>query len=251
MDKLNEFYEQAWLYDLVHRKAPDGKQISFFERAIKRFGEPVLELASGTGEYLVTLSEQRFDIKGVEKFSEPIGISREKAERRQVEPQLRAADMRNFSLDEKFRLIFVAGNGLQHLKANVDVLMCFDSVRRHLLPGGKFIVEVFNPSVSLLARDPNDRFMVGEFRTEDGWLVITTSVRYDASTQINHIDWHYRNQYSKDEQTVSFSMRQFFPLELDQLFFAAGFRISEKYGDFDERSFDSDSAKQIIVAEIA
>lgn len=251
MQNLNEFYEQAWLYDLVHRKAPDGEQILFYEKAIKRFGEPVLELASGTGEYLVTLSQQQYDITGVEKFSEPIELAREKAGRRSVEPQLREADMRSFRLDERFRLIFVAGNGLQHLKTNRDVLMCFESVRRHLLPGGKFIVEVFNPSVNLLARDPNERFMVGEYRTDDGWIVITTSVRYDAATQVNHIDWHYRNQYSKNEQTVSFAMRQFFPLELDQLFSPAGFRIVEKYGDFDARPFDSESAKQIVVAESA
>lgn len=247
---MNEFYEQAWLYDLVHRKAPDGEQIMFYERAIKRFGEPVLELASGTGEYLVTLSEQRIDITGVEKFSEPIERAREKAGRRSVEPQLREADMRNFRLDERFNLIFVAGNGLQHLKTNDDVAMCFESVKRHLLPGGRFIVEVFNPSVELLARDPNERFMVGEYRTNDGWLIITTSVRYDAATQVNHIDWHYRNQFSKTEQTVSFAMRQFFPLELDHLFATAGFRICAKFGDFDERPFGSDSAKQIVVADL-
>ena len=38
----------------------------------------------------------------------------------------------------------------------------------------------------------------------------------------------------KEEQTVSFTMRQFFPQELDALFQYNGFRIEAKYGDFDE-----------------
>ena len=57
---MNDFYEQAWLYDLVHQKPADGEQINFYERAIERFGQPVLELASGTGNYFVTLDRKRF-----------------------------------------------------------------------------------------------------------------------------------------------------------------------------------------------
>lgn len=247
---MNSFYEQAWLYDLVHQKPADGEQISFYERAIERFGQPVLELASGTGNYLVTLSENDFDISGTEKFEERFNISREKAETRNVETNLYSADMRDFNLNQNFQLIFIAGNSLQHLKTNAEVVSCFASVKRHLLPHGRFIIEVFNPSIELLNRNSNERFFVGEYRTDDGWIVITTTVNYDSATQINHIDWHYKNQYWKEEQIVSFTMRQFFPQELDALFEYNGFQIEAKYGDFDESDFTSASSKQIIVAKL-
>ncbi|HMS43945.1 MAG TPA: class I SAM-dependent methyltransferase [Pyrinomonadaceae bacterium] len=113
---MNNFYEQAWLYDLVHNKSPESEQITFYERAIEKFGQPVLELASGTGNYLVTLSENDFDISGTEKFEEKFNISQEKAETRNIETNLYNADMRDFDLNRKFRLIFIAGNALQHLK---------------------------------------------------------------------------------------------------------------------------------------
>ncbi len=248
---MNSFHEQAWLYDLVHQKPADGEQINFYERAIKRFGQPVLELASGTGNYLVTLAENDFDISGTEKFEERFNISQEKADARNVETNLYSADMRNFDLNQNFQLIFIAGNALQHLKTNSEVASCLASVKRHLLPKGKFIVEVFNPSIALLNRNPNERFFVGEYRTEEGWIVITTNVCYDSATQINHIDWHYKNQYWKQEQTVSFTMRQFFPQELDALFENNGFCIEAKYGDFDESHFTSNSPKQIIVVSLA
>ena len=233
---------------LFTQKPADGEQISFYERAIARFGQPVLELASGTGNYLVTLSENDFDIAGTEKFDERFNISQEKAKRRNVETNLHSADMRDFNLDQKFKLIFIAGNALQHLKTNAEVASCFASVKRHLTPNGKFVVEVFNPSVELLNRNPNERFFVGEYRTDDGWIVIHTTVNYDAATQINHINWHYKNQYHKEEQTISFTMRQFFPQELDALFQYNGFRIEAKIGDFDESDFISYSPKQIVIA---
>jgi ubiquinone/menaquinone biosynthesis C-methylase UbiE len=246
---MNSFYEQAWLYDLVHAKPADSENINFYERAIEFYGQPVLELASGTGNFLVTLTEQDYDISGTEKFEEKINFAREKAESRNVETNLYNADMRNFSLNQKFNLIFIAGNGLQHLKSIEEVASCFASVKRHLTPNGRFIVEIFNPSVELLNRKPNQRYLVGEYRTDEGWLVIETTVRYDSATQINHIDWHYKNQYWKEEQTVSFSMRQFFPQELDALFAYNGLQIEHKFGNFDESLFSSNSPKQIIIAK--
>lgn len=245
-----KLYEETWLFDLVHEKPTDGEQVSFYERQIDRFGQPVLELAVGTGNYLVTLSESDYDIFGADKFDEMLDATREKAETRNVETNLYSADMRNFNLPQKFNLIFIAQNALQHLKTTSEVADCFNSVKRHLKPNGRFIVEVFNPSIELLNRDPNRRYFVGEYKSDDGWIVLETNVFYDAATQINHIDWHYKNQYWKEEKTVSFAMRQFFPQELDALFQFNNFEIEAKYGDFDESAFNSNSPKQLIVAKL-
>jgi hypothetical protein len=97
----------------------------------------------------------------------------------------------------------------------------------------------------------DERFFVGEYKTENGWVVITENVRYDAATQINHLQWHYKNQFMKEEETVSFTMRQFFPKEFDFLFELNGFRIEQKFGDFDESEFMSSSPKQIVIAALA
>ena len=244
------FYEQAWLFDLVHAKPADSENINFYQRAIDYYGQPVLELASGTGNFLVTLTENDYDISGTEKSEERINFSKEKAESRNVETNLFNADMRDFELNQQFNLIFIAGNGLQHLKTIGEVASCFASVKRHLLPNGRFIVEVFNPSVQLLSRTPPKRHFVGEYRTDEGWIVIETTVRYDSATQINYIDWHCKNQYWKEEQTISFTMRQFFPQELDALFAYNGFVIEHKFGDFDESPFSNNSPKQIVVARV-
>lgn len=244
-------YENSWLYDLIHEKSPDSREVNFYERQIERYGSPILELACGTGNYLVTLSQSDVEISGLDISDNMLHAAEQRAEHQNIETNLINADMRNFDLNQKFALIFIAGNSLQHLSTYEDVTACFASVRRHLKPNGKFIVEIFNPSIRLLNRNPDERFFVGEYRTENGWVVITENVRYDAATQINYLQWHYKNQFMKEEETVSFTMRQFFPKEFDFLFELNGFRIENKFGDFNESPFTSDSPKQIIIASLA
>lgn len=243
-------YDQSWLYDLVHEKPADSEQVAFYERQISLYGSPVLELACGSGNYLVTLSNNDVEISGIDISEQMLNAAERRAESQDTETNLINADMRDFELNQKFALIFIAGNSLQHLNTHEDVAECFASVKKHLAPGGKFIVEIFNPALDLLCRNPYERYFVGEYRTENGWVVLTENVRYDAATQLNHIDWHYKNQYFGEEQTVSFMMRQFFPQEFDSLFTYNGFVIETKYGDFDESPFTSNSPKQIIVARL-
>lgn len=248
---MNNLYDESWLYDLIHEKSADSREVNFYERQIAVFGSPVLELACGTGNFLVTLSNNNIEMSGIDISDEMLHAAERRAKQQHTETNLINADMRFFELNQKFALIFVAGNSLQHLNKREDVEACFESVKRHLKPDGKFIVEVFNPSLKLLNRNPEERFFVGEYKTDNGFVVLTENVRYDPATQINYINWHYKNNFMKEEQTVSFTMRQFFPQEFDALFEYNGFCIKEKYGDFDESSFTSDSPKQIVVASLA
>ncbi|MBK8148927.1 MAG: class I SAM-dependent methyltransferase [Acidobacteria bacterium] len=243
-----DLYENNWLYDLVHNDKAGDAQIRFYQRQIERFGEPVLELGCGSGNYLVALSNDLQNISGLDSSEEMLEAAGRKADAEGVSTDLHIGDMRNFAIEQKFKLIFAAGNSLQHVLTAEDLKSCFDSVRAHLFPFGRFIVEVFNPSLPLLCRPSDIRHFIGEYRTENGWVVVTENVRYDAATQINHIDWHYKNQYMKEEQTLSFQMRQFFPQELNALFAQNGFRVEAKYGDFDESEFCGRSPKQIVVA---
>jgi hypothetical protein len=152
--------------------------------------------------------------------------------------------MRTLNLDRKFRLIYIAGNSFQHLNSIDDISACFESVRRQLEPAGKLMVEVFNPYVPLLVREMGKRYVVGEF----GDHVLTEDVSYDPASQVSRFNWHFWHRPTDREKTLSFSMRQFFPQELDTLFALHGFRIEQKFGDFDHSEFTSGSPAQIIVA---
>jgi len=243
---MKNLYDDVHLYDIVHGSFADSDTFNFYRKHTEPSGSPVLELASGTGFYLIPLTENNVKITGLDISENMLRACGQKARERNIEVEVLRGDMRDFDLKRKFKTIFIAGNSLQHLYTIEEISACFKCVKRHLETDGKFIVEIINPYIPLLIREKDKRFMIGAF--ED--YVLTENVFFDTVTQINHIEWHFWHRPTDTEKSLSFSMRHFFPQEFDALFHFNNFRIDEKYGDFDETEFKSDSPKQIVVASL-
>lgn len=248
MSDEQTLYDDSIFYDLVHGDFAPPETLAFYEDKIARFGSPVLELACGTGAYLIPLAEKGVEVVGIDISDEMLSRAREKAAVRNVSLDLRKGDIRDFELNQKFPLILLLGNSLQHLLTREDVEKCFAAVKRHLAPNGRFIVEVFNPSVNILSRKPDENVLDSEYETEEGKLILTGKVNYDAATQINHITWIYQNAVTGNSKQFSFAMRQFFPQEFDALLHYNNFQIEQKFGNRDGSPFESNSPRQIVVA---
>lgn len=241
-------YDDSEFYDLVHGEFAAPETLAFYEEKIARYGEPVLELACGTGTYLIPLAEKGVRALGIDISDEMLNRAREKAKRRGISIDVRQGDIRDFALNQKFPLILLLGNSLQHLLTREQVEKCFAAVKRHLTSGGRFIVEVFNPSLQILSRNPDESVLDSEYETPEGKWMLRGNVDYDAATQINRITWHYENAATGETKQFSFAMRQFFPQELDAILAYNDFRVEQKFGDRDGSPFNSDSPRQIIVA---
>jgi cyclopropane fatty-acyl-phospholipid synthase-like methyltransferase len=251
MVETQTLYDDSRFYDLVHGDFAAPEMLAFYEEKIARYGSPVLEIACGSGAYLVPFAEKNIEAVGVDISTEMLKRAEEKASARNVSLDLKTGDMRDFELNRKFPLILLLGNSLQHLLTRQDVEKCFASVKKHLTDDGRFIVEVFNPSLKILTRKPDENVLDSEYETPEGKFVLTGNVDYDAATQINRIEWNYRNTLTGKVKQFKFTMRQFFPQELDALFFYNNFRIEQKFGDRAGSLFKSDSPRQIVIAKLA
>jgi cyclopropane fatty-acyl-phospholipid synthase-like methyltransferase len=250
MTNEQTLYDDSIFYDLVHGEFAPPETLAFYEDKIALYGSPVLELACGSGAYVIPLAEKGISIIGVDISDEMLSRAKEKAAARNVAVDLRKSDIRDFELNQKFPLILLPGNSLQHLLTRQDVEKCFAAVKRHLTPNGRFVVEVFNPSVKILSRKPDENVLDSEYETPEGKMTLTGKVNYDAATQINHINWNYQNQATGKSKQFAFTMRQFFPQELDALLHYNGFQIEQKFGNRDGSPFESGSPRQIVVASL-
>jgi len=248
MSDEQTLYDDSIFYDLVHGEFAPPETLAFYEDKIGLYGSPVLELACGSGAYMIPLAEKGISVIGVDISDEMLSRAKEKAAARNVSLDLRKADIRNFELNQKFPLILLLGNSLQHLLTREDVEECFAAVKRHLTPNGKFIIEIFNPSLKILSRKPDENELDSEYETPEGKAVLTGRVNYDAAMQINHITWIYQNAATGNSKQFSFTMRQFFPQEFDALLHYNGFQIEQKFGGRDGSAFESGSPRQIVVA---
>lgn len=242
-------YSDAQHYDLVMGAYASGDQLNFYRRQLALYSEPVLELACGSGRLTIPLASENVNITGMDISEDMLHLAKLKASKNGINIRFLQGDMRNFDLGEKFKFIFIPVQSLSHLHTREEIENCFSCVRWHLADEGRFLIELFNSSVTMLARESGRRYPVGQYEDpKDGTQVfVTEEVNYDTASQVNHIQWFVRNEASSHEVMLSFEMRQFFPQEIDALLWYNDFLIEHKYGSYNEEEFSSNAWKQLII----
>jgi SAM-dependent methyltransferase len=248
-DDHPSFFSDAQRYDLVMGGYASGDQLDFYHNQVARYGEPVLELACGSGRFTIPLANEGINITGVDISEDMLNLAKLKASKARGNIRFIQGDMQSFDLGEKFKFIFIPAQSLSHLHRREEIENCFSCVRRHLADEGRFLIELFNSSVSMLARGTGRRYPVGQYNDPkgDSQVFVTEEVNYDSASQVNHIQWFFRNEGGNDEVMLSFEMRQFFPQEIDALLWYNDFLIEHKYGNYNEEEFSSDAWKQLII----
>lgn len=243
---IRDIYQNPRHYDLL---VPGPNDLPFYRRQVEKWGEPVLELGCGTGRLCIALAAAGIDVTGLDRAPAMLEEARHKARQRGATIQFVHADCRDYSLERQFRLIFFANNSLSHLLTRAEVESCFRCVRQHLAPGGRFILDLFTPSLRILTRHPAQHYPVGRYDDPDGsgLVAVTETNRYDPATQVNHIVWHYRWESRPEVVHIPLDLRMFYPQEIDALLEYNGFAIEHKYGDYKETPFGGDSPKQLLI----
>jgi SAM-dependent methyltransferase len=232
----------AQLYDHVvpYRERPD---IDFFIEEAVESGGPVLEIGCGTGRVLLPTARKGISITGLDVSPYMLDICRQQLENEPSEVQERIklveGDMRDFHLGESFALVTSPFRPFQHLLSVEDQLKCLECVRRHLVPGGIFILDIFNPSLTSLTADNLGEEIGDEpiFTTPDGVQVrrVHCVTARDFHNQINDVELIYYLTYpdGRDERIVhAFQMRYLFRFEAEHLLARAGFEVLDLYADF-------------------
>jgi SAM-dependent methyltransferase len=242
----DRLYEDGRHYD---RMFPHEEDIGFFVEQARASGGSVLELACGTGRILQPIADAGLSTTGIDLSAAMLVEAKRRAHSRAASPRYIDADMTSFHLDERFALIFLANNALCHL-LDIDAFhACMTCVRQHLADGGRFIVDVFVPSMPLLLADPDKRRPMAEYDDPDGGgrVVVTLQARYDPITQINAVKTFQKFPGDDVEREGSLDMRMYFPQELQALLRYNGMRVVAAYGDYDKAPLSGASQRQILV----
>lgn len=234
------------LYDGLNRFDHD---LPFYRKWCARAGGWILELCAGTGRLTLPLAEEGFQIVGLDCNESMLKRARYKATQQGLSTPFIQRDMRDFALDRRFELIFIPFNSFQCIYTREDQERVFHCIKSHLEEKGRFILEVFNPSIEMMVHRHLKEVEVGRFEKDDGMsVVIRERCRYDAASQVNRIEWKF--EIEGEVLTDRLDMRCLYPQELDALLIYNGFHIVHKFGDHDESAFESQSPRQILICEV-
>lgn len=242
------FYADGRTYD---RLFAGGEQaVAFYRAAAAERGGNVLELGSGTGHKLIPIAADGHPCVGLELSPDMLAEARRKAAERGVDVEWVQGDMRAFDLGRTFDLVIIAANSLLHLHESDDLVACFRSVRRHLAPGGRLVLDVFNPSVGLLAGADGTRRRRDALSFVDpdrGVVHVDVAETYDAAVQVTRATWHFSTDDEVDFLVAPLEIRSIFPQELPLLLSLGGLRLVDRFGDWSRAPFTADAATQICI----
>ena len=249
-------------YDLYSR-FPEG-DVEFFVEEAQRAGSPVLELACGTARLTIPIAEAGIDVSGVDLSEGMLAAAKRKVSALPPDAQdrimLHHADMRNFSLDERFNLIFIGFNTFLILPDAAAQRQTLQNIHRHLADEGRLIISIFDPSIPIIAHHlgQNAGMMKRQstFPDPDTGHTVTLwdSRKYNTAEQT--IDqWFIFEAHDETGNTLwrntqSFTLRYNFRYEMEYLLELTGFEVEALYGDHDRAPY-GDTGRQVWVARKA
>ncbi len=252
---MSEFYNPA-AYDAQAQGVPGD--VEFYLALAKRAqaaNQPVLELACGTGRVAIPIAREGVSIVGLDQSQAMLERAREKSAEldsaRWVE-----GDMRDFALPERFGLVFIAYRSFQHMLTIDDQLSCLGCIHRHLAPGGRLAINIFNPDIVaigqwLTAKKGSLQRRRGEAPSERGAVRWETRTYRPASQEVEST---FLDEDLSDEGAVisrvyrDLKLRYIFRFEMEHLLARAGFEIEALYGDHYGRPFEDTSPEMVWVA---
>jgi len=247
----NPFDALARYYDWEHAGFQDD--VAMYLGFAKRTGGPILELGCGTGRLLGPLLAEGFRVVGVDGSAEMLTVARARLERDGLAQRvaLHHADMRSFSLNERFPFAFVALDSFGLLARRSDQHAALVQAARHLLPGGLLVIDVANGN--LRGGEPRHELMLqhsGPEPTTGRPLSKWTARRTDLAAQTDHFTYAYdevQDDGTVKRWTTTLELRYFGRFELEMLLERAGFGVEALYGSYDLAPFDSTSERLIAV----
>lgn len=223
-------------WDLLRGDTSKWSSRPYFLKVIQDSGEPVLDVACGTGRILLDYMQEGIDIDGVDISPEMISKAHEKAARLGLTPNLYVQAMQDLDIPRRYQTIIVPSSSFLHLTNVPDIQKALKCFYEHLKPGGSL-------AMSLRVMDPNPDEVEWEIDSEatrpsDGALVRRWfRCNYDVENRIQHTEDRY--EIIKDGQIIhsesyisSPSLTWYKPSEAEAYLKQAGFSEVHTHSDF-------------------
>ena len=213
----------ADLYDPWSRSVTED--VGFYVAEARKAQGTVVELGVGTGRIAVPVASAGVPVIGVDSSAGMLDVCRRRGEAAGVGHllDLRLGDLRDPPIPERVRLVLSPFRALLHLETDVERLEALTACHGLLVPGGRFVFDVFAPS-----RDDVED-------THDRWLE-----REPGIWELAHWDLERRVLTLRVRGPESETSMQLAWLPVDDwraLLEQAGFEVVACYGWFDLRPY--------------
>jgi SAM-dependent methyltransferase len=218
-------------YDLLH-SSYDADLPTYLDLA-KEYGDPILELGSGSGRLLIPLARAGYRVTGLDCADDMFALCRKKLEAEDEATRERvtlvSGDMMDFNIDAKFNMVLAACNTIFHCTTTDDLLAVLIRAREHLSPNGVFVVDFAVPNVLRMLQTSGIQARFEMLHPDRGTRIIDTyTVSFNFVEQMETYEarieeWDDGTMLRWSEVTTERAF--YFPREVELALKCAGFEI--------------------------
>ncbi len=214
----------------------------------------LLDLGSGTGEHARFLASKGFDVTGVD--SSPGMLEKSRASMVPGENvRFLDGDMRDLGsiFDVRFGGALCVGNALPHLSAEDDLHRLASGLRRVLLPGAAFVLQLINYDRIEIKRERALPLSFLPDRDNPGATIIfLRSMELLPDGRVIFMPTTLRQRTDREEpielvSTRRVEIRGWRRLQIEGAFREAGFDSTEAFGSYAKVPFDPAESRDVIL----
>jgi len=260
----------TWHHGLIARwwdefNLAEPEELAYFGAAIRRFGDPVLDLGCGTGRILLALLADGFDVDGADISADMIALAQAQAAKRGFHPTLTVQPMHQLDLARTYRTIYIEGAFGLGGRRDYD-RETLKRAYRHLEPGGALLITHHN-----LPYDDDEQGWAiwlpghrggipGEWPAEGNRRTAADGDEIETLSRLGELDpleqrltyqmrarlWHVGQIVKEEEYSLRISL--YFVQELRLMLDEAGFRDVAVEAGYTGRPATADDGMVAIVA---
>jgi len=254
----DDYAPHARFYDLEHEDyQEDISTYAGFAAAPAATNDGVLELACGTGRLVLPLAAAGSHVTGADLSPAMLALAHEKVRGAGLQERVRLVqgDMQSLDLGRKFGLVIIGLNSLMHLETQAGQLQALENAARHLAPGGRLVVDLFNAEVALPDRQQEGQLFLHCLKLLPGGahLLHFQSPKVDRAAQRVTMTNYYDEMKPGGQlrrHLSPFTLRYVSAAELELLLQRAGLAVEALYGTYELDPFETESPRLIAVATL-
>lgn len=237
-DRVAGVYDE-WYLRPDHPYLGDIARTVSFLRELAGEG-PALELGVGTGRVALPLREAGVEVHGIDASEAMVAKLREKPGGEHIPVTI--GSFADFSLEMRFRLVYVVFNTFFALETQEEQISCFRAVARHLTEDGLFAMEAFVPDPTRF--DRGQRVQVIDVGTQEVRLEATRHDPLEQRSTTQHVVIR-----EDGIRLYPVQIRYAFVPELDLIAQLAGLHLRERWAGWNREPFGNGAAKHVSVWE--
>ncbi len=237
----------ARFYDTVYAKVRDGVDNDYYLARIAASPGPVLEIGVGTGRLFCEALTRGADIEGLDISPSMIARARAKLDERERR-RLQLADAVSAQFERRYALVIAPFRVLSHVEEADDQLRLLNNVHAHLLPGGRFVFDLYVPDPRILADGMAEHVDFDGEYAPGRRLRRLVSARSDVVSQrtFGRMRFLWEEAGGERQGDWDFVLRFFFRYELEHLVARSRLTLESLQGDFQGGAPTPDSREFVV-----